>query len=584
MPAAGRDSTHPRNAPGADGLSAVRSREQVPFDRASRRASGPVPGYSDDRPLDGRPAFTRGEGYGYAERCFPGTTGALDWGTDWGTPDANGPADEESRLARPMHTTNAATTSESLGRPVPGLRSVPSWTATSGPESTNLGALSALVTASAVDVADRARTALTPLLAHDALVLVAPAAAELPVQIAGSRGLSEGLSAIDWRRAIEDGVVPPDGEATRLRLTGIDGGLELAGWTATAGRVSISLILAARSRIEPTPAAERAAMLVAMLVAVRMRRVDDDPSPGTLAFSRAVSRERERVRAELNTRHAATLSGILQTLRSATWAGGSRSAPPAVSESIDRASHALLDLEALNALHDEADRVPLQKTFVDTEIEVRGIVHAARLRVLADLDARDEVQIPRAIAQAARFVTAGAALRAARDSGGDRLRVLWRLTDSTLTVIVADNGAGLLGTEPSGLLAELERRIGGLGAVLEFDSRSHWGTMLTCRLPLHDSAASPETPAVKRLADLRDREREVLELMIAGLRNREIAERLFISVRTVKFHVSNVLRKLDVDSRTAAIALAHSAGVSAPTAAIEPEPESAAVSTLRAAR
>ena len=121
------------------------------------------------------------------------------------------------------------------------------------------------------------------------------------------------------------------------------------------------------------------------------------------------------------------------------------------------------------------------------------------------------------------------------------------------------------------MLAELERRVGGLGAELELDSRPQWGTTLVCRLPLHDSAPSPETPAAKRLAELRDREREVLELMIAGLRNREIAERLFISVRTVKFHVSNVLRKLDVDSRTAAIALAHTAGITAPTT-VEGEP------------
>jgi DNA-binding CsgD family transcriptional regulator len=151
--------------------------------------------------------------------------------------------------------------------------------------------------------------------------------------------------------------------------------------------------------------------------------------------------------------------------------------------------------------------------------------------------------------------------------------VLWRLTPSILAVSVADNGAGLAGTESSDDLAAIERRIGGLDAELELDSKPHWGTTLTCRLPLHYAGTAPETPAVKRLTTLRDREREVLELMIAGLRNREIADRLYISVRTVKFHVSNILKKLDVDSRTAAIALAHAAGISPPAAAeSEPEP------------
>jgi DNA-binding CsgD family transcriptional regulator len=439
-------------------------------------------------------------------------------------------------------------------------------------ESLDPGALADLVAASGVDVAPLARAALSPLLSHDALVLVTPTSGGFPVQIAAPRGLREGLAAIDWRRMV-DGGTAAEGTAARLALAELDGGLELAGWVATSARLTVSLVIVSRERIEIEPAAERAAMLIAMLAAARVRRVDHDPAPGTLAFSRAVSQERERVRAELNSRHAATLSGVLQTLRSATSASGSRTAPPEVSEAIDLASRSLLDLEALNALHDESDRVLLREAFAETEREVRGTVHAARLRVLADLEAGEEVQVPRAIAQAARLVTAGAALSAARRPGADKLRVLWRLTSQTLTITIADNGAGLAVAESSWKLAEMERWIGGLDAELELDSRPHWGTTLACRLPLHHSAAaSPETPAVKRIAELREREREVLELMIAGLRNREIAERLFISVRTVKFHVSNVLRKLDVDSRMAAIALAHTAGISAPTAP-EPEPE-----------
>ena len=52
------------------------------------------------------------------------------------------------------------------------------------------------------------------------------------------------------------------------------------------------------------------------------------------------------------------------------------------------------------------------------------------------------------------------------------------------------------------------------------------------------------------------REYEVLELMAAGLSNQEIAEKLFVSISTIKTHVSNVLAKLDASRRTEAIARA----------------------------
>ncbi len=52
------------------------------------------------------------------------------------------------------------------------------------------------------------------------------------------------------------------------------------------------------------------------------------------------------------------------------------------------------------------------------------------------------------------------------------------------------------------------------------------------------------------------REREVLQLLAAGASNREIARRLVLSLGTVKKHVSNICGKLDVQSRTQAIARA----------------------------
>lgn len=56
--------------------------------------------------------------------------------------------------------------------------------------------------------------------------------------------------------------------------------------------------------------------------------------------------------------------------------------------------------------------------------------------------------------------------------------------------------------------------------------------------------------------DLTAREKEVLALMVEGLSNPDIAERMVVSQSTVKFHVSNVLSKLGASSRTEAVAAA----------------------------
>ncbi|MGI8541490.1 MAG: response regulator [Rubrobacteraceae bacterium] len=58
------------------------------------------------------------------------------------------------------------------------------------------------------------------------------------------------------------------------------------------------------------------------------------------------------------------------------------------------------------------------------------------------------------------------------------------------------------------------------------------------------------------LETLTPRESEVLKLIAKGMPNREIATELFISERTVKFHVSSLLAKLEAENRTEAVAVA----------------------------
>jgi NarL family two-component system response regulator LiaR len=62
-------------------------------------------------------------------------------------------------------------------------------------------------------------------------------------------------------------------------------------------------------------------------------------------------------------------------------------------------------------------------------------------------------------------------------------------------------------------------------------------------------------------ADLTRRERNLLALMACGLPNQDISERLNIGLPTVKFHVTNILSKLQVENRTAAVLTALRHGI-----------------------
>ncbi len=81
---------------------------------------------------------------------------------------------------------------------------------------------------------------------------------------------------------------------------------------------------------------------------------------------------------------------------------------------------------------------------------------------------------------------------------------------------------------------------------------------------LVETVRQPHADENTKLASLSEREREILALLAQGLTNREIAARLAISDKTVKFHVSNILEKLQLSDRTQAALFAAKHGLIPP--------------------
>ncbi|MCL6489766.1 MAG: response regulator transcription factor [Alicyclobacillus mali] len=71
-----------------------------------------------------------------------------------------------------------------------------------------------------------------------------------------------------------------------------------------------------------------------------------------------------------------------------------------------------------------------------------------------------------------------------------------------------------------------------------------------------EALRDPDSEEAKKFAELTPRELEILRLLVEGLANKEIADRLRISERTVKVHVQHIFAKLDVRDRTSAAVLA----------------------------
>jgi two-component system nitrate/nitrite response regulator NarL len=92
--------------------------------------------------------------------------------------------------------------------------------------------------------------------------------------------------------------------------------------------------------------------------------------------------------------------------------------------------------------------------------------------------------------------------------------------------------------------------------------RSMISTVLTD--VLNQRAAKEFDPENAKLESLTDRERQVITLVSEGLRNKQIAERLFISDTTVRHHLTSIFSKLDVSDRLELVIYAYRKGLAEP--------------------
>ncbi|MFI5844778.1 LuxR C-terminal-related transcriptional regulator [Catenuloplanes sp. NPDC051500] len=296
----------------------------------------------------------------------------------------------------------------------------------------------------------------------------------------------------------------------------------------------------------PDPGAdalELAGRLWSVLSADQARRVSEQ-GPDLLAGNLAAAAARARTITDLGQTYATTLTALQAVLRSGrlTDAAARRTA-------VDLAADALIDLRAVARRDQELSSETAAESFAALERQLAYLLRHTEVEITLAGPGTGGV-IPQDIAHAARTVTRGLVVAAVGRQDVRRVRASWRLDHATLHVTVRDDGPDV--TEAVPAAPGLTEWITGTGGRWEIDTVPGWGTTMTVALPL-----TVDAPAGARPLDrLNPREVEVLSGIAEGLRNRGIAERLRLSEHTVKFHVRNILEKLEVTSRGEAAALA----------------------------
>ena len=147
--------------------------------------------------------------------------------------------------------------------------------------------------------------------------------------------------------------------------------------------------------------------------------------------------------------------------------------------------------------------------------------------------------------------------RIVADGGASGSRVLILTTFETDTNVLRGLRAGACGflpkdTRPDALLDAI-RTVAAGEALLSPGAT---------KAVISRALSRPDAPPPERLASLTAREREVLQLVAAGLSNQEIADKLYVSPLTAKTHVARILAKVGARDRVHLVIAAYEAGLS----------------------
>lgn len=416
-------------------------------------------------------------------------------------------------------------------------------------QGTFLRGVSALACAPLTHIAEQLRDALLPYLDSSALVIFTEDCTGRPQKKAGEEDIISRVSIaeLETLRASLPGDDPWQGEA------------EIAGTSRAVLALKFQPSNALLVITDPQPveagASSSLAALVEYLWHLAARRIQEkvaDAPPSYLMESRAASAERVRVTSELVDLHSTTLETLLAALRS-----------PSLDDSSARSTVTDLTARALVALRTVSDRTtdlveePVTMAFGRLQEDLRPLTRFSGVNVQFIEPPLNGRALPGEVAHAARAVVRGLVLAMMEQPEVRRIRTQWDCDGENLLINVRDDGQGALSAD-SNNIGRLERRVQVLAGSMQIDVMPGWGADVSVILPL-DVPASP--PGDVTGWNLAARELEVLQHLVAGQRNRNIASALNISENTVKFHVRNLFRKLNVGSRAEAIALAHSQGV-----------------------